>query len=225
METEEEADFESLQLSIRDEATEKLLESDEDETKALQRYDRGDPQFMSKVHDDMCKLDFLLQERLTYQKSLRKKRKRHLKKLHQTLSEFQMIPENGRQGGRHEVENTRKFLSATDLQYQASRHQVEAVAPNDLSLVDSFAASATVTTTSKFSESLVSIPKPIHPDEPGHLEYQSAVVPSGEIANEIGSYLDQANFNDQSNFGKTFFSGWIFIFRSFEIYHNVSYFH
>ncbi|XP_055329628.1 uncharacterized protein LOC129582205 [Paramacrobiotus metropolitanus] len=95
-----------------------LLDSDEDDaaaTGALQRYDTGDPQFLQHALADMRQLDILLEERFHREARIRHQRKQQLHTLRQTLSEYP-VPESLRQEDRSEVDNTRKFLSATALQ-------------------------------------------------------------------------------------------------------------
>jgi len=188
------------QLSILDDATQKLLESDDDESRVLERYDTGDPQFMSRAYDDMRQLDCLLQERFFSENGQRRKRKRHLQKLHQTLSEFQTTDHARQEVGR-EAENTRRFSSATAFQYQAIQHSLGAETLDDISVHDGLSSSVrgrdTPETTFQSCGSSLYLPKRINMEELGDGENRWALVPFIDPEQDLQSFCEDAsNFQD-----------------------------
>ncbi|OQV22824.1 hypothetical protein BV898_03258 [Hypsibius exemplaris] len=189
MDSTQEAEPNLLQLSILDEATQKLLESDEDDTKALERYDTGDPQYMSKAYDDMRKLESILQERFAYENGLRTKRKRHLKRLQETLSEFQITEASLQRGGR-EAENTRKFFSATNLQFQAATARADGSHLTVDESVQIVSVSEEGARTRSCGSSL-SIPQRISTNELEGLESRWALVPLEEDLDENFNIKDE----------------------------------
>ena len=185
-------DASNYQLAIYDEDTQRLLESDDDESKAVVRYDTGDPQFLNKAFNDMRKLDALLQERFSVEDSLRRKRRRHLNTIRQTLSELQ-DKTGTRQTGQHEQENTRKFLSATELQ-SVLPDIVQSVLPEEDSITDS-----TVTTpiTDSQSESTMSIPRRVNQEELEDLEKKWALTPFDNFDDDDEENVDSSGKEEE----------------------------